>query len=91
MQKIIFATTTKNQHIRSKIKTHTHALAENDYILKSRNNNANHNSVLEKKSWLPQKYHADDSAEMKWWFPEMDVYPYIGMTKGETLSNNAEN
>lgn len=45
---IIFATTTTNQHIRSKIKTHTHALAENDYILKSRNNNANHNSVLEK-------------------------------------------
>lgn len=50
---IIFATTTTtttNQHIRSKIKTHIHALAENDYmyILKSRNNNANHNSVLEK-------------------------------------------
>lgn len=45
---MIFATTTKNQHIRSKIKTHIHALAENDYILKSRNNNANHNSVLEK-------------------------------------------
>lgn len=37
-----------NKYIRFKIKIYIYVFIENDYILKSRNNNVNYNSVFEK-------------------------------------------